>query len=264
MRKHDITQTLYTQNTHRTTQGESQVKKRPKKLLDQVHADGFPCGRDGISIVVKSAQVTRLIDFPAKLGYTEYAAGKKDRKKRKESEMDDSVLWAVALGTGALGLLLLTIAGVVAMYLNTRARETRDAASADEPQSHTGDVASTGESQLRAASPSAKRTTAGGFWAWVKAWVFASIHAGTVSLVLGGITFFEDIARASDEIQRTGTVTFPKQLLPGTLAGSASRKRLSRPSDDLENPDQPGAPPPGTAGWEVVGLLDEADAEDDG
>lgn len=179
--------------------------------------------------------------------------------------MDDSVLWTVALGIGMLGLLLLTIAGVVAMYLNTRARRVGDAASADKSQAHTGDVASTDKSrahagdvtstdksQLRADSSSAKRTTTGGFWAWVKAWIFALVHAGTVSVVLGGITFFEDLAKASEEIQLTGTVTFPKQLLPGTLAESASRKRLSRSSDDPGNPDQLGAPPLATAGWEVV------------
>jgi|GEM_PF-1269681 len=190
--------------------------------------------------------------------------------------MDDSVLWAVALGTGALGFLLLTAAGVVAMYLNAGARRARDAASADKSQSHAEDVASAGKSQshardvasadksqLRADSSSAKRATSGGFWAWVKAWVFAVVHAGTVSLVLGGITLFEDIAKASDEIQRTGTVTFPKQLLPETLAGSVSRKRLSQPSDDLGDPDQSGEPPPDTAGWEVVGLLDEADGDGD-
>jgi hypothetical protein len=197
--------------------------------------------------------------------------------------MDDSVLWAVALGTGALGLLLLTVAGAAAMYLNTRTRARRardtasvgrsqaragDLAAADESQARAGDVAPTDESQLRADRSAARRTTAGGFWAWVKAWVFALVHAGTVSLVLGGITFWEDIAKASDEIQRTGTVTFPKQLLPGTLpgplGGSASRKRLSQPSGDSEDADQPDAPPHAAAGWEVVDLPKEADADGGG
>ena len=198
--------------------------------------------------------------------------------------MDESVLWAVALGTGVLGLLLLTVAGAVAMYLNTRTRARRarntasvdrsqaraeDLAAADESQARAGDVASTDKSQLRVDRSAAGRTTAGGFWAWIKAWVFALVHAGTVSLVLGGITFFEDIAKASDEIQRTGTVTFPKQLLPGTLpgplGGSASRKkRLSRPSDDLEDPDQPDASPHAAVGWEVVNLPDDADADGGG
>jgi hypothetical protein len=187
--------------------------------------------------------------------------------------MNDSELWAVALGIGMLGLLLLTIAGAVAMYLNIRAQRARgaasagksrsnagDAASAAKSQSRTGDVASTDRSQPRAGSPGAQRATSGGFWAWVKAWIFALVHAGTVSVVFGGITFFEDLAKAGQEIQRTGTVTFPKQLLPGTLAESTSRKRLSRPADDLEDRDQPSGTPPDPAGWEVVDLQDEVEA----
>ena len=186
--------------------------------------------------------------------------------------MDDSVLWAVALGSGALGLLLFTFAGVVAVILNGRARRAVGVAAADESQSRAGDVASTDKSQPRVASSSAKTATAGGFWIWIKAWVFAAVHAGTVSLVLGGITFFEDLARASDDIQRTGTVTFPKQLLPGTLTGPSSRRLLSRPSDDLSRSDDsgdtsddvPGAPSPGSAEWEVVNLPDEVDAGERG
>ncbi len=46
--------------------------------------------------------------------------------------MDDSVLWAVALGSGALGLLLFTFAGVVAVILNARAGRAVDVAVADE------------------------------------------------------------------------------------------------------------------------------------
>jgi len=191
--------------------------------------------------------------------------------------MDDSVLWAVALGTAALGLLLLTVAGVVAMYLNTRARgagdvtsadksqpRAKDVASTDKSQSRAKDVASTDKSQSHVDSSSAKHAIGGGFLIWLKAWIFALVHAGTVSLVLGGVTFFEDIAKASDEIQRTGTVTFPKQLLPGTLTGSISRKRLSQPSGDSGDLDQPRVPPSNTAGWEVVDLLDETDAAGDG
>lgn len=190
--------------------------------------------------------------------------------------MDDSVLWSVALGAGALGLLLLAVAVVVAICLNIRVHRTRGAASADGVQSHAGnvlstdesqsyaeDLVSTDESQLHAGLSSAEHTTTRNFWVWVKAWIFAVAHAGTVSLVLGGITFFEDLVKASDEIQRTGTVTFPKQLLPGSLAGSVSRKRLARPSDDFGDLDQSDTPPPDTAGWEVVDLLEEADAGDD-
>jgi len=182
--------------------------------------------------------------------------------------MDDSVIWAVALGSGALGLLLFTFAGVVAVILNARARRAVGVAAADESQSRAGDVASTDKSQPRVASSSAKPAAAGGFWIWIKAWVFAAVHAGTVSLVLGGITFFEDLARASDDIQRTGTVTFPKQLLPGTLTGPSSRRLLSRPSGDLSGSgdsdatgdDVPAAHSPGSAEWEVVNPPDEVDA----
>ena len=167
--------------------------------------------------------------------------------------MNESELWAIALGTGMLGLLLLTMAGAIAMVLSIRARRARDAAFAGKsqtntevadaggkPQSRADDVSPTGESQSRAQLPEPKRAVGGGFWPWVKAWIFALVHAGTVSAVLGGITFFEDLAKAGEEIQRSGTVTFPKQLLPGTLAGAvrpaATRKRLSQPSDDADRP----------------------------
>jgi hypothetical protein len=178
--------------------------------------------------------------------------------------MNDSELWAVALGIGMLGLLLLTIAGAVAMYLNIRAQRARGAASAGKSRSNAGDAASAAKSQSRtgdvASTDRSQPRAGGGFWAWVKAWIFALVHAGTVSVVFGGITFFEDLAKAGQEIQRTGTVTFPKQLLPGTLAESTSRKRLSRPADDLEDRDQPSGTPPDPAGWEVVDLLDEVEA----
>jgi hypothetical protein len=192
--------------------------------------------------------------------------------------MNESELWAVALGTGMLGLLLLTMAGAIAMVLSIRARRARDAAFAgksqantkvtdagDKSQSRTDDVPPTGKSRSRAKLPETKRAVGGGFWPWVKAWIFALVHAGTVSVVLGGITFFEDLAKAGDEIQRSGTVTFPRQLLPATLAGSATRKRLSQPSDDAVTPyedlDRPADPPPDTEGWEVVDLLEEADTD---
>lgn len=212
--------------------------------------------------------------------------------------MDDSALWAVALGIGALGFLFLTIAGAVAMVLETRKRRARGVTSAEKSPSraedkapdsksrpHAGGKASRRESQLRTDLPRAKRTSAGGFWAWVKAWVFAVVHAGTVSLVLGGITLFEDLAKASDEIQRTGTVSFPKQLLPGRLSEHGPQERLSRPSggllsdghgrgddqqreaheDDAEagDLDQPNGTSPDAAGWEVVDLVNEAGAERD-
>jgi hypothetical protein len=180
--------------------------------------------------------------------------------------MDDSVLWAVALGSGALGLLLLIFAGVVAVILNARARRSMGVASVDKSHPPAGDVVTTDKSQPRVASSGSKPATAGGFWIWIKAWIFAAVHAGTVSLVLGGVTFFEDLAKASDDIQRTGTVAFPKQLLPGTLTGTASRKLLSRPSGDSSGngdagEDAPGSPSPASAEWEVVNLADKADGE---
>ena len=225
--------------------------------------------------------------------------------------MDDSVLWIAALGIAALGFLLLAVAGMVAMYLNTRAPSAEDTVSTKKPKSRTRDVApadksrphvekaapskasqpraedaaSTDESRLRAGLPRAGRKTAGGFWAWIKAWIFALVHAGTVSVVFGGITFFEDLANASDEIERTGTVTFPKQLLPGTLSGPVSRDRLARPANALlgqghprgagqrdeadedsaepGNLNRPTGSPPDATGWEVVDPADEASADQD-
>jgi hypothetical protein len=222
--------------------------------------------------------------------------------------MDDSVLWIAALGIAALGFLLLAVAGTVAMYLNTRAPRTRDAVSTKKSKSRTKDVgstdksrphveeaasrkasqsraedaASTDESRLRAGLPRAERKTTGGFWAWIKAWMFALVHAGTVSVVFGGITFFEDLANAGDEIERTGTVTFPKRLLPGMLSSPVARERLVRPASALlgrghphgadqrdegdEDPVEPGdlngptGSPPEVTGWEIVDLADEAGA----
>jgi hypothetical protein len=88
------------------------------------------------------------------------------------------------------------------------------------------------------------------------------------------MTFFEDLANAGDEIRRTGTVTFPKQLLPGSLLGSMSRKQVSQSSGGLlkdgadvaddqrsegreeyidpEEPDPSADPSSDSAEWEVV------------
>ncbi len=165
--------------------------------------------------------------------------------------MDDSMLWAVALGSGIFGLLLLAVAGVVALYWKTEMRGSAGAASA---------AAGVTAADSSNAQPATTRSP----WLWVKAWLFALLHAGTVSLVLGGITLFEDLVKASDEIQRTGTVTFPKQLLPGTLSTPASRKRLSQPSGDsseMEDIEVEELDQPGTTGWEVVDMVSETDAE---
>jgi len=226
--------------------------------------------------------------------------------------MDDSALWVAALGIGAVGFMLLALAGMIAMYLNAKPPSAKDRASTETPQPEarhkparkrdpsqakvqastnesppTEDAASASGAQSGSTSSRARHKTVGGFWAWIKAWIFASIHAGTVSIVLGGITFFEDLANASEEIQHTGTVSFPKQLLPGTLSGSTSRERLSQPSGGLlrdghyrggnqrddqpeesnEDPiasgeiDPPVEDPPGAADWEVVDLVNEISAD---
>jgi len=179
--------------------------------------------------------------------------------------MEESLLWAVALGAGVLGLLLLAVAVVVAIYLNIKGRGVEDGDSADgsPTRAEAADPSKSNRvSRQEEDASGAERASVGSFWAWVKAWVFAAVHAATVSLVLGAITFFEDLAKAGDEIETTGTVTFPKQLLPGPLAGSMSRRRLAQPSDadDLENLDLPDEAASETPGWEVVDLLEETEA----
>ncbi|HDQ73803.1 MAG TPA: hypothetical protein ENN19_17155 [Chloroflexi bacterium] len=164
--------------------------------------------------------------------------------------MDDSLLWVTALAGGALGLLLLSLAGLAAVYLNkpsTYQAPKKRATSKEKPAGH---IAPTEQpsppvdpSTVQPQSPSRISP-----WAWIKAWIFAIVHAGTVSVVLGGITFFQDLAKASEEIQNTGTVSFPKQLLPGTLSMPSSRQ-LSEPSANLETGDRH---------WEVEGLVNEA------
>ena len=180
--------------------------------------------------------------------------------------MEESVLWAVAIGTGVLGLLLLAVAGAVAAYWSTVARRPRRVASIDKAQPRGGDLASTGKGRSSANPSEAQPAPVNSPWLWIKAWLFALFHAGTVSLVMGGVTFFEDLAKASAEITSTGTVTFPKQLLPGTLSGSASRERLSQPSGDsskaevdakVGEPGRTGAASADEAGWEVVDLVNE-------
>lgn len=183
--------------------------------------------------------------------------------------MDESVLWVVALGTGSLGLLLLTVAGAVAVYWNTMARGPNKATSSDKSQSRARDLAAAGKKRSPAASAEARPQDRGAFWLWTRAWLFAFFHASIVSVVMGGITFFEDLVKAGEEIQTSGTVTFPKQLLPGTISGSASRKHLlqssGNPSGGEGNPGvgehgQPGAVSSGKTGWEVVDHTNEVDA----
>ncbi|HET89750.1 MAG TPA: hypothetical protein ENN99_03285 [Chloroflexi bacterium] len=147
--------------------------------------------------------------------------------------MDDSVLWAVAIGSGVLGLLLLSVAGLVVLYLNGVARRPQKAASDDRHQSQAEDVAAEGKRLPVHSVPSPGL--------WLKAWLFAVLHASTVSMVVGGITFLEDLSKASEEIQNVGRVSFPKQLLPGPLTGAATHRQLSE-----------------ATGWEVVDRADGA------
>jgi hypothetical protein len=176
--------------------------------------------------------------------------------------MEESMLWAVALWSGAFGLLLLVVGGLAAVYLNARARRPEDPAPISRTQSHAGDIAAADKTPPPVQPSEARRTTTNPL-AWAMAWVYAFLHAGIVSVVLGGITFFEDLSKASEEIQQTGRVTFPRQLLPGTLSGAVSPRLLGNPQqregsgDDGEGRgeahEQPGSTPPdGASEWEVV------------
>jgi len=185
--------------------------------------------------------------------------------------MDESVLWIVALGTGSLGLLLLTIAGAVAVYWNTATRGPSKTTSSDKSQSRAGDIAAADKKRSPTTSTETRPQNTGAFWLWTRAWLFAFFHASIVSVVLGGITFFEDLVKAGEEIQTTGTVTFPKQLLPGTLSGSTSRKHLLQSSGDSSRAEgdpgvgklgSPGNASSGETGWEVVDRVNEVGAGD--
>jgi len=122
--------------------------------------------------------------------------------------MDNLILWAVALGIGVLGLLLLALAGAAAAYLNTRPRTVEDEAATRKPQAT--DKAATREARSHGAGFTAidRGPSEGGgarnpsLWAWVKATIFALLHASAVSFVLGGATFFEDLVRANLARQR--------------------------------------------------------------
>jgi hypothetical protein len=173
--------------------------------------------------------------------------------------MDDSVLWAVALGVGMFGLMLLAIAGAIVVYWNTIVRKPEKGAAPDKTESGTGKTTAAEKKQPPPPPAAEKPVLVNSSWLWVKAWIFAVLHATTVSLVVGGITFFEDLAKASTEIQQEGSVSFPKQLLPGTLPGSGiSRKRLSQASgessemEDASGVGRPDTPIAREDGWEVV------------
>ncbi len=200
--------------------------------------------------------------------------------------MEESVLWAAAIGIGLLGLVLLAVGSLAAVYWGAATGGAKKVASTRVSRSQAGDAAAAGKSKPlteetpsasksrpRSSSSEAQQPVSGGFLPWVRAWIFAFIHASTVSLVLGGITFFEDMVKANDEIMRTGTVSFPKQLLPDTLTGSTVRARLSRPAGGLlekgkngetaEEPKQSEDSSSDAAEWEVVDVLDETGARND-
>ncbi len=167
--------------------------------------------------------------------------------------MDETVLWVVAIGCAVLGFLLLAVAGMVAMFWNSGGQGERGT-SQDERSHSRGNITPAAHGRQPVGSPSAQQAGGGSLLAWVKACIFAFFHASAVSVVFGGITFFEDLMKAGEEIQSTGTVTFPRQLLPGAVSGPSSRKRLSQPSDADS--------PPGTA-WEEMHLTKESGADGD-
>jgi hypothetical protein len=182
--------------------------------------------------------------------------------------MNDMILWIVALGIGGLGLLLLGVAGVAAAAISS-AQRGRRATEAAPPARRAAVSPASGAGRPAGAigqdAPDAAPDATGTLWAWVKACVFALIHAGVVSFVLGGLTFFEDLVRANGEIRRSGNVSFPRQLLPPSLGGNqpsgadetieATYSPRYRPAGALRERD---LPPISAAEWKVVDILDEA------
>jgi hypothetical protein len=143
--------------------------------------------------------------------------------------MDEVALWTVALATAALGLLLLAVAGVTAAILKSRRQDDLDHEDATDSKLQPQEQTDIGSDHVAdGASPVPK---GGGVWVWFQACVFATLHALVVSLVLGIVTFYEDIVQAHDDIQRTGRVSFPKNLLPGSVSPPAG-PRLSRLEED--------------------------------
>jgi hypothetical protein len=201
--------------------------------------------------------------------------------------MSDTTLWSLAIGVGAVGLLLLAVAGVAAWLLSGRAHGMSAA-----PQQRTSYGERVGPTEKlepqdavpdggppRVRRPAAERPggqgSGGLLLAWLKAWIFAFIHAGAVSFVLGGVTFFEDLVRANGEIQSTGTVSFPKRLLPGAFSESETSRSLTQRADEgaLEDGqhgryyargqastgrEHAAASTAETVEWKVVDILDEA------
>ncbi|NLE43338.1 MAG: hypothetical protein GX620_01350 [Chloroflexi bacterium] len=190
--------------------------------------------------------------------------------------MNEVLVWTVALVLAVFGIILLAVAGMAAIVLHLK-RYGQSEASAREDGAGMNLRDRDQRTQAIEKPPSETRDDAQsadtGVWAWTKAWAFASIHALLVSLILGAVTFFEDLARANDEIQRTGTVKFPKQLLPGTISGASSSHRLSRGKSDctryevaddrFTDLDETGFPLPEGTEWRVVSLSDVEVDDDD-
>ncbi len=199
----------------------------------------------------------------------------------RNQAMNDTLIWAIAMGSGLLGLLLLAFTGIAAFYLRFGSHSKRSSRTSPKPASNSTpppssppvselpeSAAPTTHSQLPPAAESPSEAPSGNLWLWVKAWIFAMLHATTVSLVVGGITFFEDLAQADEEMHTTGSVTFPKQLLPRPLAAlpPQKKKRLAQPSRSAQLSPESSAEPTGstgptgtteeqTNGWEVVGRV---------
>ena len=174
--------------------------------------------------------------------------------------MDDSVIWAIAVGTGVIGLLLLGVAGAAAVYWNVLARRSKGTASADRSQSRGGDIAATGEwTPVDTSTAQPKTVPVQNPLLWIKACIFALFHASTVSIVMGGVTFFEDLVKASEEMKNEGTVSFPKQLLPGPFSPPTTPKRISHPFKDSSQAKTAAgkAGSDDALGWEVVDRVGE-------
>jgi hypothetical protein len=190
--------------------------------------------------------------------------------------MSDTVLWVLAVGVGVVGFLFLFVAAGVALFLRSEDRDLGvgsatpppAAGRAGAPEPPSTPPPSEGQpppSVSEYPEPPASPRAAGGLWAWIKAWIFASVHAVTVSLVLGAVTFFEDLARASDEIQHTGTVTFPKRLMPGaTVQQPAPPRRLSEPVSPVEDVDPADIELSDPGDWEIVDFVQEPSSTERG
>jgi len=130
--------------------------------------------------------------------------------------MNEIALWMVALAAAVLGLFLLGVAGIAAAVLNAHrnAANDEDRAVGSDPGMAEQPSGASEDSLHEVSSPTVRGA---GIWVWMQAWLFASLHALVVSLVLGAVTFYEDIVQSHREIERTGRVSFPKNLLPGSV-----------------------------------------------